>query len=251
MVNPLIYPAMGVLGYGGHLIYKYGPSSTKPFGIFGISGVGKSTFHLSLRKKLKPVFQPKREETTTKGTKYRTKLKFDYIKSPYFKGRDYPWKIEDISEQMKEFNPKWIVWMLDVHTIKDPRNWQVIKEIIAQMNSSWYDKKNKSRYITYWSPIHGWIQRKLFWSGKGCKLLTIMLNKIDDYKGDRAEFCQGVADYYTADVPDNPLMELKSRGIFTEFIATSLKYGWYYPYQNLSGSGAPMKKYLEEVVEFI
>ena len=92
--------------------------------------------------------QTRTNETTQRGQKYRTKPKFDYAKAPYFKGRDYPWNVEDIPTQLKEFNPRWIIWMLDVESYEDPLNWDIIKTIISEMDLGWYRKKNTPKYVS-------------------------------------------------------------------------------------------------------
>jgi hypothetical protein len=247
------YVGTAAVGAGGAIagIAAQKVGRTRPVAICGISGCGKTGLHYCIDHDLHPIFELERKSTTEKGRRHRKKLKLEKHGKVYLKHIDYPGGAEYVTEQIDETKARWGIIMTDVEQWGLPENWAVIEEMVTKIIDPVYQRKHTAKYWLMWYPWSGWVQKRVPFTGKGLKMITLVLNKVDLVNPpDRGWFCRAVADHFLRERAGNPLNKIR-HDIPLQFVATSLKHGIYYPYSNLDGEPLKLETYFDEVMTYI
>jgi len=254
VVEFLIPAAPAAVGYSGYVIYRAWPKGIREVGIVGMPDVGKTVLHYCLgKRKGEATMRLSRKPTEVKGDFYTTNI---YGVKKKLKLNDYPGGVESIPEQQADLNPVWWIHMIDVFTWDSLENWKILKALAEELDTDEYHEMNdpieKTRY--------NWLRREKVTKkkgGGGVKLITIVLNKVDQLKywskRRRSEYLEKIADWYTQDHPDNPLNALRDDDnpldITIEFIALSVHEGKYYKYGEFDEGKKDFKDYVKESVK--
>lgn len=241
-------------GIGGYIYDKAKQALTIAFAIFGMSGTGKSTFHYSIEHDLLPVLTLPRQATTEPGQKYRKQINFRGMeKSPYWLGRDYQHNAEAVPDQIDDLLPGVIFCLIDVDNWDKLYNWEVLKQLAKKLASSRYRGKTKGKVPIPVLTRKGWVIKHMI-RDKRCQIFVLMLNKIDKLRHyapeQRAEFCERVVKHYTDTRKDSP-MNLIREEYNLQFCAVSVQHGYYYSYDDLSGSPHRLKDYMHDIAEMM
>jgi len=245
-----LYLGAAAAGYTGVAVKQY-RGRRKPHLLAGMTDTGKTQWHKSAAMDFHPIFDMERNPTTLDDRwKYKKKMTLDNTGKIYLFGLDLPGGPDYIEDQNRDLRkPRWGVFMVDVMQWEDDENWRTLDEMVRVIK----DSIKEPKYALLWSPWNGWHEKRVPFTGKGIKVLTVILNKIDliEHFSDenRAHFCRTVADHFMGNHSGNPLNRIR-HDIIIQFIATSLKHGTYYPYRDLKGSPMKIKEYVDEVMDY-
>jgi hypothetical protein len=249
VVDPFfVTPTAIGLAYGAAFWAKYGIRGSRNICAVGMSEVGKSAFEYCLRRRRGgAIYDYGREETVERGQKYRAKVPGA---ARHFRSQDAPWW--DVKRLLEDYDPAWIIMFIDVNNWQREENWKVLGDVCDYLSTQDYRYVHDPRFFSYYSILKGeHVERKTPFTGRrGCKLMTIALNKIDLWRqyhpGQQGEWMRFIADHFLKDRPDNPLQKIKGR-IHYEFISVSLFDGIYHKYPRFYGEPKEFKDYLQEV----
>jgi hypothetical protein len=256
VVEPVVVAGgLSGLGYVGYVANKYWPKGNRNIGTYGVPKVGKTMFNECLEfRKGGAAYVASRDwvSTTEWQHRYRTKIP-DARRN--LRGWDIPGGPHDVRKHIQVWNPIWILHMLSVETWDYPSNWNVAHEICNELNSPEYRQKYDVQYKEKYSLLRGErVMKKRWFTGGGCKVITIALNKIDIWEKkhnheDLTALMRMVAHYYTQHHPSNPYSEIGER-IPVRFIACSVDTGKYYDYSNLEKK-KDLVEYIREITEYL
>jgi len=237
----------------GYVAFHLWPKGTEEVRCYGIPNTGKTILNECIQfRKGAATGVMSRESTTINGHRYKVKEKEWHKK---LRGMDVVGGSQPVRPNIKSDNPRWILYLTSVDSWRFPSNWSVLNEICSEIDSFEYRQKHDPVYKERRRFFVGErVMKRKWFTGTGCKLLTVALNKVDLLRKwspqQRGHFCREVADYYTQDHPNNPLSKIR-KDVFVEFIAMSVHDGIYYPYNDLDGKHRELKDYIKQATGFL
>jgi len=255
MVDPVVAPVItvSVIGPWAYRIWKsHGPKKGANVANLGLWGTGKTTWEECVREEDGGALGHNTREKTTAPGEYWEKNIGGARRN--FVSRDYPYTIKEIPRVLDDINPDWIQVFTDIEKWDWDENQAIIERMVDWLRDEDYAERHDPKYITRWS----WLKRRYVKKKKrgtgttGCQLVTIYLNKIDEWRHldnfTRGEKIREIAMSYLRRSEDNPLRRL--RGFVNyEFVALSLWDGHCYRYPRVYGNHMEYADYLIEVTK--